>query len=88
MVTGYIEKPNHGYEVSMGIYAYEPRVLQYIEPGTYLDLPDLVHLLMEQGEAVHVYRNDAFWLDIGRPDDYALAQEMYEADSSRFGGIL
>ena len=87
IVTDYIEKPDNAYEVSMGVYVYEPRVLKYIEPGKYLDLPDLVHLLMARGEQVGVYRNDAFWLDIGRPDDYALAQELYEADASKFGGL-
>ncbi|MFQ5625321.1 MAG: NDP-sugar synthase [Methyloligellaceae bacterium] len=86
IVNGYIEKPNKSYEVSMGVYVYEPRVLEFIHPGKYLDLPDLVHLLMAKGEQVGVYRNDAFWLDIGRPDDYALAQELYEADALKFGG--
>lgn len=86
IVTNYIEKPDKAYEVSMGVYVYEPRVLNYIKSGEYLDLPDLVHLLMAAGEQVGVYRNDAFWLDIGRPDDYALAQELYEADATRFGG--
>jgi len=87
IVTNYIEKPNNAYEVSMGVYVYEPRVLKHIEPGKYLDLPDLVHLLMAKGEQVGVYRNDAFWLDIGRPDDYALAQELYEADRAKFGAV-
>lgn len=87
IVTGYFEKPNKSYEVSMGVYVYEPRVLEFIQPGKYLDLPDLVHLLMAKGEQVSVYRNDAFWLDIGRPDDYALAQELYEADAPKFGAM-
>lgn len=86
IVTGYVEKPDKHFEVSMGVYVYEPRVLRFIPPGRYLDLPDLVQILMRNGEKVGVYRNDAFWLDIGRPDDYAQAQEIYEADSARFGG--
>ena len=87
IVTNYVEKPDKFHEVSMGVYVYEPRVLEFVEPGKYLDLPDLVHLLMSNGEQVRAYRNDAFWLDIGRPDDYALAQELYEADASKFGGL-
>lgn len=84
-LTGYIEKPEHSYEVSMGIYVYEPRVLSYIPPGTYLDFPDLVHRLLEDGEKVHLHRNNAFWLDIGRPDDYAKAQEIFTNETERFG---
>lgn len=84
-LNGYIEKPVHNYEVSMGIYAYEPRALELIEPGVYLDFPTLIHRLLEAGEPVHVYRTDAFWLDIGRPDDYAQAQEIFRHEPERFG---
>jgi len=75
-VTRYLEKPEATYHVSMGIYVYEPIVLKYIEPGRYLDFPDLVLRLMKRGERVCAYPSDCLWLDIGRPDDYARAQEL------------
>jgi len=83
-VVDYIEKPIHNYPVSMGIYVYEPRVLNYIEPGKYLDFPDLVLKLVQAGERVHAFRTDCLWLDIGRPDDYARAQEIHAEQRSRF----
>jgi NDP-sugar pyrophosphorylase family protein len=76
-VTAYLEKPEHTYQVSMGVYVYEPAVLKYIEPGKYLDFPDLVIRLLRQGERVCTYQADCLWLDIGRPDDYARAQELF-----------
>jgi NDP-sugar pyrophosphorylase family protein len=76
-ITGYREKPETTYHVSMGIYAYEPRVLRFIESGKYLDFPDLVLRLMAAGEKVCAFPCDCLWLDIGRPDDYAKAQEMF-----------
>jgi NDP-sugar pyrophosphorylase family protein len=76
-VNGYKEKPQQNYDVSMGIYVYEPRVLKYIAPGKYLDFPDLVLSLIASGEKVCAMPCDCLWLDIGRPDDYARAQEMY-----------
>lgn len=76
-LTGYLEKPTHGYLVSTGIYAYDPRVLEHIQPDTYLDFPELVLRLLAAGEEVHASRSDALWLDIGRPDDYAEAQELF-----------
>jgi len=82
---GYVEKPVQEFEVSMGIYVYEPRALRFIEPNTYLDLPTLVQRLLEAGEQVHVHRNDAFWLDIGRPEDYARAQELFSQRPEDFG---
>lgn len=80
----YLEKPEKTYHVSMGIYVYEPRVLTYIDPGRHLDFPDLVIRLMEQGERVCAYPSDCLWLDIGRPDDYARAQELYSEQKEAF----
>ena len=82
---GYVEKPEHKFDVSMGIYVYEPSVLRFIDPDTYLDFPTLVHKLLAAREPVHVYRNNAFWLDIGRPEDYAEAQEIFENQPEIFG---
>jgi NDP-sugar pyrophosphorylase family protein len=76
-LTGYVEKPAQTYHVSMGIYVYEPAVLRYVPPGAYLDFPDLVLRLLAHGEKVCAYETDCVWLDIGRPDDYARAQELF-----------
>ncbi len=76
-VTGYVEKPESTYRVSMGIYVYEPTVLRHIKRDEHLDFPDLVLRLLAAGERVCAYPADCLWLDIGRPDDYARAQELY-----------
>jgi NDP-sugar pyrophosphorylase family protein len=86
-VTDYLEKPEHNYPVSMGIYVYEARVLRYIEPGRYLDFPDLVLKLIRAGERVYAHRTDCLWLDIGRPDDYARAQALHAEERSRFDRV-
>lgn len=79
MVTGYLEKPEKTYLVSMGVYVYEPAVLNYIERGQYLDFPDLVLTLLEKGKKVVGYPCDDYWLDIGRQEDYAKAQDEFES---------
>ncbi len=83
-VTGYLEKPETVHRVSMGVYVYEPEVLHYIEPDAYLDFPDLVQLLLANGEKVMGCPIDAYWLDIGRHDDYAKAQEEFERLEDQF----
>lgn len=83
-ITDYKEKPETTYHVSMGIYVYEPTVLAYIQSGTYLDFPNLVLRLLENGEKVCAYPADCLWLDIGRPSDYALAQELFENQRKNF----
>ena len=74
-ITRYTEKPEFRYDVSMGVYVYDARALGYITEGEYLDFPDLVARLIAAGETVAAFRTDAYWLDIGNPDDYARAQE-------------
>ena len=69
-LTNYTEKPTHHYRVSMGIYVFEPRVLDFVRPNERLDLPDLMKRLMAAGETVHCYPYDGYWLDISRPYDY------------------
>lgn len=77
-VTAYIEKPTFEYRVSMGIYVLEPAVLDFITPGDYLDLPDLVRRLMAAGRPVMAFPFDGYWLDIGRHDDYEQAVEEFD----------
>jgi len=77
-VTGYEEKPELSYVVSMGVYVMEPRALDFVEEGLYMDLPDLVLRLVEAGEPVGSHVFDGYWLDIGRHDDYERAQVEFE----------
>lgn len=78
-LTGYIEKPTYDFFVSMGIYVFEPRVLQYIPYNQYLDFPDLVLKLIQNGERVKGYRFDGYWQDLGRADDYEQAVQEFDA---------
>lgn len=86
-VTAYIEKPTYTYRVSMGIYTLEPAVLDYVTPGDYLDLPDLVRRLMAANQSVMAYPFDGYWLDIGRHDDYERAVEEFETMRPRLLGL-
>jgi NDP-sugar pyrophosphorylase family protein len=83
-LTDYREKPSMDFRVSMGIYVYEPRVLKFIEAGAYLDFPTLVLRLLAGGERVATHRFEGYWLDIGRHDDYAEAQEQFAAHRHEF----
>jgi NDP-mannose synthase len=64
LVTGYREKPSHSYDVSMGVYVYEPKALEHLPEGA-CQFPELVERLLEAGEPVAAYRSDAEWYDIG-----------------------
>lgn len=83
-VSGYIEKPVYNYTVSMGIYVFEPCVLEYIPPCQYLDFPDLILKLIASGERVVGYPFQGYWMDLGRPDDYERANRDFNDMKTQF----
>ncbi len=83
-ITDYIEKPAYDFHVSMGMYVFEPEVLNYIPAGEYLDFPDLVHRLLDAGESVFGYHFDGYWMDLGNPEDYAQANQDFERMRPQF----
>jgi NDP-sugar pyrophosphorylase family protein len=72
-VTGYREKPSLTYDVSMGIYAFEPRALELLPPDGPFQFPELVARLLEAGEPIGSFRSDAVWYDIGTVGEYERA---------------
>lgn len=82
-VVEYIEKPSYRYDVSMGIYIFDPRALAHLPADQRFDLPDLVRALIRVKEPVVGYKHRGYWLDIGRPDDYRRAQEDFPAMRER-----
>lgn len=83
-LTGYVEKPKIDYRVSMGIYCFDAKVLGRLQRGQYCDLPDLVKSLLATGRKVASYPFEGYWLDMGRPDDYTLAIDEFEARRAEF----
>jgi NDP-sugar pyrophosphorylase family protein len=68
----------------MGMYVFEPRVLDYIPVGEYLDFPDLILKLIASGEKVSGYTFDGYWMDLGHPDDYVQANEDFVTMKAKF----
>lgn len=84
-VSAYIEKPTHHYAVSMGIYVFEPRVIDHI-PGGFFDFPDLINKLLAAGETVCGFPYDGYWQDLGNPADYEQAAQDFERMRAEFLG--
>jgi NDP-mannose synthase len=82
-LTGFIEKPTYHYEVSMGVYCFSHEVLEYIEPNTRVDFPDLIQRLLADGRLVRGYPFNGYWMDIGRLEDYQLASDEFDEQRSR-----
>jgi NDP-sugar pyrophosphorylase family protein len=82
-VSDYIEKPTLHYEVSMGIYAYSPKALEFV-PKERFDFPDLVLALLAADEHVATYHYEGPWYDIGTPDEHEKAVNAYSEHPERF----
>jgi len=83
-VTGFREKPTYTFWVSMGIYAMSREVLRYIPPSGPFGFDDLMHTLLREGAPVKTFPFRGSWLDIGRGDDFADAQERFERERTRY----
>jgi NDP-sugar pyrophosphorylase family protein len=77
-IKDYVEKPTKKFLVSMGVYVFEPQILEFINGHGYIDFPDLIKLLLKDDLPVNFYPFQGYWLDIGRHEDYAKAQAEYE----------
>lgn len=80
------EKPTIDYTVSMGVYAFEPAIIDLIEPSERVDFPDLLLRAIEAGHTVATYPFDGYWRDIGNRDDYEQAVAEFVEDRERFLG--
>lgn len=84
-ITDYIEKPTQNYLVSMGIYIFEPKVLEFLPDKGYMDFPDLVKQLLGADLPVGFRPFSGYWLDIGRHEDYSKAAEEFEQLREKLG---
>ncbi len=84
LLCGFREKPSVAYEVSMGVYMVSSRALERIPAGRPYGFDNLMLDLMDTQSPATVKPFSGYWLDIGRPDDYAQAIDEFESMKSRF----
>jgi NDP-sugar pyrophosphorylase family protein len=86
-LIAYKEKPTSKYPVSIGLYVLDREAVRpHVRPNEYLDMPNLLVQMKNAGTDVRCFRDPCIWLDIGRPDDFAEAQTMFEQRRAEFLG--
>lgn len=83
-LIGFREKPISVHDVSMGIYMVSKKAVEYIPEDTFYGFDHLMLDLMKDKECPKVKKFSGYWLDIGRPDDYEIAINMFEKNSKKF----
>jgi len=85
-LANYTEKPRLAYNVSMGVYVINQReVAKLLTPVRRIDAPELMKQLLEAKSRVVCYKADCYWLDIGRPEDYQMANESIQNATLNLG---
>lgn len=73
------EKPVINFLVNAGIYLIEPAAHRRIPSAQRFDMTDLIAKLTAEGRSVAAFPIVEYWLDIGRHDDYAQAQQDFKS---------
>jgi NDP-sugar pyrophosphorylase family protein len=76
-VTQLQEKPSLSFFINAGTYLLEPAVCDHIPSGQRFDMTELIQKLIEAGKVVVSFPIMEYWLDMGRHEDYAKAQEDF-----------
>lgn len=71
------EKPRFQHLVNAGIYVLSPEVVKMIEPGEYLDMPDLLRKLLDMNKKIVPFLAHEYCLDVGSPESYETANAEY-----------
>ena len=74
-IVGFEEKPINRTHINAGIYVLSPEVLGHVRPNMPLDMPSLFEQLHDEGQRTVAFPMHEPWLDVGRPDDLALANK-------------
>ena len=82
-LTGFQEKPTYTYDVSMGIYMLNHKILEYIPANQPYGYDDLMEGLLQSKNYPHVKKFDGYWLDIGREADYSRAINEFDSLKSK-----
>ena len=77
LVTNIKEKPEISSNVNAGIYCIEPRVLKEVEYNKYLDMPDLINLLLTKHKEVSAFPIHEYWIDVGQHSSLSQAREQW-----------
>jgi NDP-sugar pyrophosphorylase family protein len=77
-VVGLEEKPIDKSHINAGVYVLAPGIFRYLKLGKPCDMPDLFENIRKSGNRTLAYPMHEPWLDVGRPDDFKLAENYVE----------
>lgn len=84
-LTGFVEKPTYFFDVMMGIYCINRKVIKELPKGRPYGFDNLMLDCLKNNRKVEVKIFDGFWYDIGLPNVYDKVNENYEELKEKLG---
>lgn len=75
-IIGFEEKPVTKTHINAGVYVLGSKSISLLEPGVYCDMPSLFERAKADGRRVIAYPMHEPWLDVGRINDFQLANTL------------
>ena len=82
-IVGLEEKPIDRSHINAGIYALDPMIFSYLKTSQQSDMTTLFERIRNAGNRTIAYPMHEPWLDVGRPDDFKLAEGYVEKPNER-----
>jgi NDP-sugar pyrophosphorylase family protein len=80
-IVGFREKPVFDFLVSMGVNAFNRKIIDLIPRGEFFGFDSLMLKMLEKKVAIRSHLFTGIWSDIGRPDDYDKFCEDFEKNA-------
>jgi len=77
-IVGFEEKPISRSYINAGIYALSSEALALLPENTTCDMPSLFMALKNESKSIAAYPIHESWMDIGRPSDLVIANDLYK----------
>lgn len=74
-LKNFYEKPVSKYNVSMGVYVANKKILRYIPHNKFYGFDNLMVDLLKDNNPPYAIQHDGYWFDLGRPDDFEKAAD-------------
>lgn len=74
-VLDFLEKPTYRHFANGGIYITHRKHIDLLPSREHCNATDLMKALIKANKKVLIYQHKGYWIDIGKPSDYARAQE-------------
>jgi dTDP-glucose pyrophosphorylase len=77
LVIDVVEKPVSVSKILAGMYVIDPRIIDLVPRGRFMDMPDLIRIAIEMNLKVCPFQMYEDWMDVGQQNDLVAARTKF-----------